>query len=510
MIWASGFCLAILDGHTERGHALDQPQTGRALKSESIDPQDRPAAEGSIRVELQRPVDARLLQIEKQGIDGCKLFRGKVYVVRSPKEVEALSGKLKPGDQLVLSGSDWRDARFVFSGRGREQAPILVRPESPGQVVFRGDSSVVFHGDHLVIMGLEFKDVVVTRPGSVIFRLGNGKNKPANHCIVNRIKIDNCNSPDPVDCPRVRMRYMTVRGHDNTVAHSVFSNLKNFGQMLAAQELPPEGLQRLHILNNLFINRPYLDKQNGYEIVQIGWSGEKARSAGSLIEGNVFENCNGEGEIITLKASDIVVRHNTFTACQGVLCLRAANRVLVEGNVFDGKGRPNTGGVRVQGSGHVIVENEFRNLRKPSSYYYWPVSLMAASAENYGDNGDVAGYGRAKDILIARNRFVGNDARIAVGIYPRPEYPLLPRNIQVKDNMFRTTQAATSPFDYVAPDKTGELPKNLHESGNKFLRFTTRTVEVPAISNAHPRLLLDRAELANMKKRALSGKDLDY
>ncbi|MBC8868540.1 MAG: right-handed parallel beta-helix repeat-containing protein [Planctomycetes bacterium] len=469
MIRASGFSLALLGAYAQQAHAQDQPPPAARLEAESIDAQDRPAQEHSIRVELQRPVDARLLRMEKQGVEGCGLFDGKVYFVAGPKEVQALSRRLKPGDQLVLSGTNWQNARFTFSGRGTEAQPILVRPEVPGQVVFKGDSSVAFDGAHLVITGLEFKDLAVTRKGSVIFRLGNGRDRPAAHCIVNRVTIANCNSPDLADRPRVRMWYMVVRGHDNTVANSLFSDLKNFGQMLAAQELPPGELQRLHVLNNRFVNRPYLDEQNGYEIIQIGWSGEKARSAGSLIEGNVFENCDGENEIISLKASDIVVRRNTFNACQGVLCLRSANRVLVEGNIFDGKGRSNTGGVRIQGSDHVIIENEFRNLRKPKNYYCWPISLMAASAENYGDHGDVQGYGRAKNILIARNRFTANDARIAVGIYPRPEYPLLPRSIQVTDNVFRTTEAATSAFDYVAPDTTGALRENLHESGNKFL-----------------------------------------
>ncbi len=469
MIWISGFCLAVSVECALQGHCQDQPRPAPRLESESTRANDRPVEEHSIRVELQRPVDERLLRMEKEGVEGCGLFGGEVYVVRSPKEVQALSGQLGPGDQLVLSGLGWRDARFAFSGRGTESQPILVRPDVPGQVVFTGDSSVAFDGAHLIITGLEFKSVAVTRKGSVIFRLGNGKDRPAHNCIVNRVKIDNCNSPNVVDRPRIRMWYMSVRGRDNTIANSVFSNLKNFGQMLAAQELPPGELQRLHILNNHFINRPYLDKQNGYEIIQIGWSGEKARSAGSLIEGNVFENCDGENEIITVKASDVVVRRNTFIACQGVLCLRSANRVLVEGNIFDGKGRPNTGGVRMQGSGHVIIENEFRNLGEPRNFYCWPISLMAASVENYGDNGDVQGYGRAKDILIARNRFDGNDARIAVGIYPRPEYPLLPRNIQVKDNVFRTTEAVASPFDYVAPDLTGALRTNLHGSGNRFL-----------------------------------------
>jgi hypothetical protein len=102
------------------------------------------------------------------------------------------------------------------------------------------------------------------------------------------------------------------------------------------EDLPTSGLQRLHVLNNRFINRPKLDNQNGYEIIQIGWSGEKARSAGSLIQGNTFENCDGEDEIITVKASDVVVRGNTFLGCQGALSLRHADRVLVQENVFDG------------------------------------------------------------------------------------------------------------------------------------------------------------------------------
>jgi poly(beta-D-mannuronate) lyase len=423
----------------------------------------------SLRQDLQRPVDARLLKIEAQGIDGCGLFQGAAHVVRSAREIEALSDKLKPGDQLVLAAdASWKDARFSFGGIGTEESPILIRPERPGSVVFSGATEVGFYGAHLIITGLEFKEVTIPASGTVVFRLGWGEAKPADHCIVHRITIENCNSPSPDDWPKKKAWYMTVSiGSDNTVAHSKFTGLRHLGQMIGAANLPPERLQRLHLLNNHFANRPYLDAQNGYEIIQIGWSGENARPTGSLIEGNTFENCDGENELITLKASDVIVRHNTFNACQGVLCLRAANRVLVEDNVFDGQGRPNTGGVRLQGADHVVIGNTFRDLRKPKDYYAWPISLMAASAENYGDHGDVAGYGRAKNILIARNRFEHCDAGIAAGIYARKEFPLLPANIQVRDNVFTGTRA-TSAFDFIAPDPSGALAGELHESGNQF------------------------------------------
>jgi hypothetical protein len=221
------------------------------------------------------------------------------------------------------------------------------------------------------------------------------------------------------------------------------------------------------VLNNRFLDRPKIDDQNGYEIIQIGWSGSRAAATGSLIQGNTFERCDGENELITLKASDIVVRKNRFIASQGVLCLRTARRVLVQDNLFDGRGRENTGGVRLQGDGHVLIGNTFRDLKRPKDYYAWPISLMAADVETYGETDALGGYGRSHDILITRNRFEHCEKRIAAGIYARKEYPLLPKNIVVRENVF-AGMGDGSAFDYIAPDPIGELPKELHESKNTF------------------------------------------
>jgi len=424
------------------------------------------AAEGKtqLRDELQRGVDARLLKIEASGIEGCGLFTGRVHVARSAREAQRLSDTLAPGDQLLLAGTNWSGARFKFGGRGTAEAPILVRPEQPGDAVFAGAAELSFHGSHLIVSGLTFKEAVPGADGAVLLRLGAREDKPADHCLVHRVTFENCGSKDSNDWPRVRMWLMTVRGSDNTVANGTFSGFRNHGQMLGAANLPTGGLQRLHVLNNVFRDRPKIDRQNGYEIIQIGWSGEKAKSAGALIQGNTFEQCNGEGEIITLKASDIFVRSNAFLSCEGALCLRQADRVLVEGNHFDGRHRPDTGGVRIQGAGHVVVGNTFRNLGKPGNYYNWTISLMAADAEA---SGATVGYGRARDILIAANRFETNATRIAAGIYPRPEYPLLPKNVRAVGNLF-VGGPAGGVFDYVAPDATGGLKAELHEERNGF------------------------------------------
>jgi poly(beta-D-mannuronate) lyase len=421
-----------------------------------------------LRLELQRPVDPRLHAIESKGIDGCGLSKGKVHTAHTPSQVRALSGMLAPGDQLVLAGEDWKDTRFSFGGEGTPDSPILIRPEKPGSVIFTGATEIAIHGSNIILSGFVFRGVRLTKTNSVILRIGEGETKPANHCIVHNVTMENCGSESAEDWPHVRAWLLNIRGSDNTIADSTFTGFNNIGQMIGAAELPKEQPQRLHVLGNTFRNRPKIDDQNGYEILQIGWSGEKAKSAGALIEGNKFESCDGENEIISLKASDIVVRHNVFAGCQGVLSLRAANRVLVQDNTFDGKNKPNTGGITAEGSDHIIIGNTFKNLKTPRSHYFWPLAFLAGSAENYGENGDVAGYGRAKNILVAKNHFEHCDARIAIGAYPRKEYPLLPRNIRVIGNVFKGAKAA-NPFDYVAPDPEGELSKSLHESGNEFV-----------------------------------------
>ena len=416
----------------------------------------------TLRLDLQRPVDPRLAKIE-YGDFGS----GQMHVAPSAVEVRALSGKLKPGDQLVLAGTDWNDTRFTFEGHGTAEEPIIIRSEKPGSVSFTGESAVTFHGEHLIVHDLAFQGVTVSKNNEVLFRVGNGEAKPANHCLFNRLRFENCGSTNPADWPKLHLWLMSMRGRGNTVSNSTFSGFKHIGQMLGAAELPKGGLQQLHVLNNRFLDRPKIDDQNGYEIIQIGWSGSRAAATGSLIQGNTFERCDGENELITLKASDIVMRRNRFIASQGVLCLRTARRVLVQDNLFDGQGRENTGGVRLQGDGHALIGNIFRNLKKPKDYYAWPISLMAADVETYGETEALSGYGRTHDILITRNRFEHCEKRIAAGIYASKTYPLLPKNIVVRENVF-ADPVDGSAFDFIAQDPSGELPKELHEFRNTF------------------------------------------
>ena len=482
-LWASGLVLAMAAARLAASAVPSTETTTidkelrEILRAASI----RPA----LREDLQRPVDPRLNRIETLGLRASGLFTGRRHEARNALEVQALSLQLKPGDQLILKGNDWHDARFVFGGIGTMDEPILVMAE-PTTGPFTGASGIAFHGEHLVIMNLTFRngtvaDAVpatsaeeppatngpVTGVVANLVRIGAGPDRPANHCIVNRITIENVNSPRAEDWPKAITRYLLLNGHDNTVANSTFAHLKHYGDVIATGELPSSTPQRLHILNNHFFDRPRVDEDPSpyrYKIIQIGWHDLEAAPAGSLVQGNLFEDCASHVELVSIKASDVFLRNNRFIRCPGAVTIRMGDRVLIQNNLFDGEDRPATGGLRVAGRDHVIIGNTFRHLRPtefsqmlpspkpPTRYLAWTLSLVAADFEHSGATDSA--YGRVCDTLISHNRFEHNTGRIALGT-PTPSLShvaLPPHNVRIEHNVFSGYGEDKSPFDYVCPD----------------------------------------------------------
>ena len=60
----------------------------------------------------------------------------------------------------------------------------------------------------------------------------------------------------------------------------------------------------------------------------------------TIVEHNLFEDCDGDPEIVSIKSSDNIIRHNTFRGSYGTLSLRHGNRNKLESNYFFGNGKP--------------------------------------------------------------------------------------------------------------------------------------------------------------------------
>ena len=127
----------------------------------------------------------------------------------------------------------------------------------------------------------------------------------------------------------------------------------------------------------------------GVEPIRIGVSTQANFNSRSIVEYCYFTQCNGDGEIISHKASQCVYRYNTFDDNPyGELVLRHGNEGIVYGNFFTN----NMGGVRIrEGQNHKVFNNYFTNLDDSS------IELQASS-------GDL----RLEDIIIAYNTIVNS------------------------------------------------------------------------------------------------------
>src|SRR5690606_25094710 len=102
---------------------------------------------------------------------------------------------------------------------------------------------------------------------------------------------------------------------------------------------------------------------NGWETIRVGTSDTSMSLSRTLVEHNLFTRADGEIEIISNKSGANTYRYNTFLACSGTLTLRHGDGCVVDSNLFLGRGRDGSGGVRVIGENHVVINNHFEGTR---------------------------------------------------------------------------------------------------------------------------------------------------
>lgn len=271
-----------------------------------------------------------------------------------PAEIAAAVKKARPGDHLVLRDGTWSDADILFDAQGTAARPITLRAETPGRVILRGKSRLRIAGRHLVVAGLWFKDGEVASDAVVAFRRSSSQH--AHHC-----RLTNCaiTANHPLDRDD-DTKWISLYGSYNRVDHCYLAGKENAGATLVVWLSETPNHHRID--HNHFGPRPRLGS-NGGETIRVGTSDWSLHNSRTVVEHNLFEQCNGEVEIISSKSCENIFRHNTFLECEGALTLRHGNRCTVEGNFFLGQGQPRTGGVRVIGEDHKVYNNYFAGLR---------------------------------------------------------------------------------------------------------------------------------------------------
>ena len=365
-----------------------------------------------------------------------------VYNVTNSDEFNATAKKVQAGDSIVLASGVWQDAQLVLKrAKGTEKAPITVTVVEKGKTTLEGASSIRFSGDYVHVNGLVFQNGGQGVRHVIEFRTSS--TDYANHSVLSECVIKDYNPADKSE----QSDWVSLWGKHNTVEHCYFAGKNNQGTTFIVwpnDSLSQENHHRIY--RNYFGYRKPLGS-NGGETMRIGTSHVSKSNSQTIIEGNYFEHCDGEVEIVSVKSCENQIINNTFFECEGSLVLRHGDRNEVSGNMFIGNGKRHTGGVRIVNEGQYVHHNFFYKLA--GKEFRAAISIMNAIYDT-----PLNGYHQVKDALIEHNTIVScaHPFELCVGKGFRdrdakPERTVISKNIVYCPNAEELVKAYDEGYD---------------------------------------------------------------
>lgn len=343
-------------------------------------------------------------------------------LVASVDEFNRAVAQARPGATIVLANGIWTDAELLLEGNGTPTAPITLTVEEKGKVILQGQSNLRMAGEYLHVEGLVFKNGYTPTNEVISFR--KSSKVLANNSRLTECVIDNYSNPERHE----QDSWVAVYGKNNRVDHNHFEGKGNRGVTLIVRLNSPESRENNHRIEaNYFGPRQNLGS-NGGETLRIGTSHFSLENSKTIVEGNFFDRVDGEHEIISNKSCQNVFRNNVFFESIGTLTMRHGNETLVEGNVFLGNRKRNTGGIRVINGQQTVRNNYGYGL----TGYRFRGALVVM---NGVPNSPLNRYFQVEDAVIENNVFVDSDhLQLCAG--SDEERSATPINSSFTDNTF--------------------------------------------------------------------------
>ena len=238
----------------------------------------------------------------------------------------------RPGDTIELADGTYDIGGVSVQAGGVEGYPVTIRARTVGGVTLTGGSAFTLKKvAHVTIEGFVFESRDVTAV----------KTESASHARVTRnvFRLTETGS----------LKWVVIGGSfdlaepfsdHNRIDHNRFEDKTELGNFLTIDgSAPPNALSSQYdrIDHNHFL-RTGPRATNEKEAVRIGWSAMSLSSGFTTLEHNLFEECDGDPEVVSVKNSDAIVRYNTFRRSQGTLSVRHGNRTRGGGQRLPGRG----------------------------------------------------------------------------------------------------------------------------------------------------------------------------
>ncbi|MGD1844680.1 MAG: chondroitinase-B domain-containing protein [Salibacteraceae bacterium] len=346
----------------------------------------------------------------------------------SPGAFDQLQKQLneaQAGDTLVIPNGTWKDVVLHFAAEGTADQPVVVRAQPPGEVIFSGQSKLYLSGKHGVFEGVWFQNGHSPKGAVISFESEDGQTK-ASYCRVSHCSITDFSLPHRLEMDH----WVEIHGNHNRFDHNYLGNKQNLGTTLVVRLNHPESQESYSKIDHNYFGPRSRMGSNGGEAMRVGSSAFSLSPAHVKVNNNYFDRCNGEVEIVSIKATENEISGNVFHACEGVLTLRHGNRNVLSNNYFLGKNLPYTGGIRVINAGHTITNNYFWGLTGHRFHAALPVM-------NGVPNSPINRYHQVKDATISQNTFIHCD-EVAFGTGADRERTAFPQNTAFINNHIYT------------------------------------------------------------------------
>ena len=357
-----------------------------------------------------------------------------VINVNTQNELNSAIKNSNAGDEIVLSNGVWKDVQIKFRGKGTKDSPITIKAETAGKVIIEGESYLKFGGEYLVVEGLHFKNGFSPSSAVIDFKISH---KDAPDDIANNCKVTNCVIEDFNKLKRDNSDlWVNFWGRNNELSNCYIAGKTNRGPTVRVNIAGIESINNYHqIVNNHFGPRPVKGGPSG-ETIQLGDSYTSMSPSHTMVANNLFEECNGEVEVISSKTNFNVFKNNVFYKSEGSLVTRHGNYVTVDGNYFIGDGvNENYGGIRIINTGHWVVNNYFYGLKGKS--FRSPLAVMNGIPKS-----PLNRYNQVTDVVVAYNTYVNCSSPWQFGVGTNiAQADVLPKSEIRSARAIRTTVA---------------------------------------------------------------------
>jgi poly(beta-D-mannuronate) lyase len=362
----------------------------------------------------------------------------------------AVSFAMTAGETHCLAAGNYSGLELTFGGSGTAQMPITVAAEQPGSVTINGEVFIGMTGSYAVLQGFVFTDGTIDNS---LLQTRANSNTACNNCRITENVFVNMDAGITDST-----KWFQIYGTGNRFDHNWVSGKTTRGALFVIERGDAPGTEdRTQIDHNYFGDRPPKDglayaqgSDNEYEGIRVGSSSTHTSDSFAVIEHNYFEAIDGEAEVISIKAGNVTVRHNTVRNSRGSIVNRHGEGAIIDNNFIIGDGNPFSGGIRVVDADHSITNNYIEGAR------YLRTNFNGGILVSNSDGSTSNGYQDVENVLVANNTVVDSVNSINLYAGSRSDRP---------DSVYFVNNVVDNAIGPVIRN-AGTLPTNSNYAGN--------------------------------------------